>query len=87
MIPTPKFKIGQSVYFKDEVDNYISRYNGKYDTYSNQKPSSSTIVGIMIEECSGGFQIHYKFALFSILVPEICLISELPELESNPALN
>jgi len=80
MNSTPKFKVGQAVFLKDDIDYYIACYNGNYDTYSNSRPRSITIVGILIEECSGGFQIHYKFALTTNWINEIALVSELPEL-------
>lgn len=74
----PKFKIGQSLFFKDEVDHYVALHNGKYDTYSNQRPRSNTVVEIISSECDAGIQISYRFAMITILISELVLIEELP---------
>ena len=82
-MPTPKFKIGQSVYLKDDVDYYVASYNRQYDTYGNPRPRSITVIAIMTEECSGGTQIFYRFIQSSGWVAEIGLVSELPFLSEN----
>ena len=79
----PKFKIGQSVYLKDEVDYYRILHNQKYDTYGNPKPRNLTIIGIAMEECEGGIQIFYRFIQFANGIPEIALVSEFPNLNNE----
>lgn len=80
MISQPKFKIGQPVYIKDDVDHYIADHNKKYDTLGNPRPRSITVIGILIEECYSGIQISYRFVQLTILVPETALVSEIPNL-------
>ncbi len=79
-IPTPKFEVGQSVYLKEHVDNYVDNHNNKYDTYGNPKPASLVIVGIRLDGCPAGWQILYQFVLLTVFVNEIALVSELPNL-------
>lgn len=76
----PKFKIGQELYFKDEVNRYINNHNRKYESLGNPRPNKLTVTNISIEICEGGIQIFYKFALIDKIVPELVLMAELPEL-------
>jgi len=83
MIREPKFKIGQVLYIKDEVDYYVLLHNNKYDTYGNPRPHGITVVGILIEICEGGIQIFYKFSNINVSVPELVLLTEIPNLNKE----
>lgn len=66
MIPTPKFKIGQRVYIKNDVDNFIERKKRSklnYEALKYLKPNTVTIIGVLlVEDHPDNFQVNYKLS-------------------------